>query len=107
MTPGANVIKLFMPQVTNPRNTLECSLLASLSSLACCLWARPGTYPRVGSCLTCKHYTILERLEGDKHSSLSRKFVTDGHKIFYNIGPWFHCYKTFFYTSPLNITVTE
>jgi hypothetical protein len=28
-------------------NKLECLLLASLSGLVYCLWARPGAYPRV------------------------------------------------------------
>jgi hypothetical protein len=41
----------------------------------------------VFSCLTCKHYTILERLARDKHSSLVQKIVTYGCKKFYNIGP--------------------
>ncbi len=30
----------------------------------------------------------MVRLGKDKHSSLLRKFVTYGRKIFYNIGPW-------------------
>ncbi len=38
----------------------------------------------VGSCHTCKHYTILER---DEHSSLLQKFVTYGRKKFYNNAP--------------------
>ncbi len=52
-----------------------CLLLSSLSSLVYCLWARPEAYPRVellkwvGSCLTHKHYTILERLARIEHSS--------------------------------------
>jgi hypothetical protein len=41
----------------------------------------------VGSWLTHKHYTILERLAGDKHSSLFQKFVAYDCKKFYNIGP--------------------
>jgi len=41
----------------------------------------------VGSCLTCKHYTILERLVREEYFSLLRKFVIDGRKKFYNIGP--------------------
>jgi hypothetical protein len=31
-------------------------------------------------------HTILKRLARSKHSSLFRKFVTYGHKKFYNIG---------------------
>ena len=41
----------------------------------------------IGSCLTCKHYTRLERLARDKHSSLLRKSVNYGHKKFYNTSP--------------------
>jgi hypothetical protein len=44
---GANVIKTFIAIVRNFRNKLECLLLASLSSLVNCLWARPGAYLRV------------------------------------------------------------
>jgi hypothetical protein len=39
------------------------------------------------TCLTHKQYTILERLARDKYSSLFKKFVTNVHKKFYNIGP--------------------
>ncbi len=42
----------------------------------------------VGSGLTCNHYTRMDRLARDKHSSLLRKFVNYGQKKFYNIGPW-------------------
>jgi hypothetical protein len=52
---------------------------------------KAGAYPRVehlvGSGLTRKHWTRLERLARDKRSSLLRKFVTYGRKNFYNIGP--------------------
>jgi hypothetical protein len=41
----------------------------------------------VGSCLTCKHNTILERLVREEYFSLLRKFVTYSRKTFYNIGP--------------------
>ncbi len=41
----------------------------------------------VGSCYTRKHYTILERLARDEHSSLLRKFLTYGRKTFHSIGP--------------------
>ena len=68
--------------------------MVSLSSLAYCLWARPGAYPsaskrfvnRAGSCFTNKHETKVERLVRDKHSSLLRTFVNYGHKKFYNFG---------------------
>jgi hypothetical protein len=81
-------------------NKLECLLLASLSSLVYCFRVRPGAYPErcftwVGSCLTCKHYTILERLARDKHSSLFRKFATYGCKKFCNIGPCSWTYLVF------------
>ncbi len=42
----------------------------------------------VDSCLTWTHYTILERLLRNKHSSLLQIFGTYSHKKFYNIGPW-------------------
>ncbi len=41
----------------------------------------------VGSCLTCKHYGILERLAGAKHQLL-QKIITNGLKKFNNIGSW-------------------
>jgi hypothetical protein len=41
----------------------------------------------LGSSLTSKHETRLERLARDKHSSLLRKSVNYGQKKFYNIGP--------------------
>jgi hypothetical protein len=41
----------------------------------------------VGSALTCKHYTRLERLARDKRCSLLQTVVTYGHKKFYNIVP--------------------
>jgi hypothetical protein len=47
----------------------------------CCPW--------VGSGLTHKHQTRLERLARDNHSKLVQKFVNYGHKKFYRIGPWF------------------
>jgi hypothetical protein len=47
--------------------------------------------------LSYKHWTRLGR---DKHSSLLRKFINYGRKMFYKIGPWYNitsaqCYKTF------------
>jgi hypothetical protein len=41
----------------------------------------------VGSSLTHKHQTKLERLSSDKHSSLLQKFVNYSYKKIYNIGP--------------------
>jgi hypothetical protein len=41
----------------------------------------------VGSCLTRKQYTILERLARSKHSSFLRKFVSYDRKKFYNSVP--------------------
>ncbi len=40
-----------------------------------------------GSVLTCKQQTRLQKLAVDKHSSLLRKFVNDGHKSFVTFGP--------------------
>jgi len=36
-----------------------------------------------------------KRYVGDKHSILIRMLVIYGQKMFYNIGPWDQCYKTF------------
>jgi hypothetical protein len=44
-------------------------------------------HSRVFSGLTRKHYTKLERLARDKHSSLLRKYVNYGNKKFYSAGP--------------------
>jgi hypothetical protein len=38
--------------------------------------------------LTHKHYTRLERLAKDKHSSIVQKPVKYGCKKFYSTGPW-------------------
>jgi hypothetical protein len=46
-SPGANVIKLFIPSFTNFHNKLERLSTASLYSLVYCLWARLGAYPIV------------------------------------------------------------
>ncbi len=42
----------------------------------------------VGSCLTRKHCTMLERFARDIHFSLLRKFVNYDRKKFYNIDNW-------------------
>jgi len=43
------------------------------------------------------HYTRLENLARDKHSSLLRISVNYGCNKFYSTGPsWGHCYKTFY-----------
>jgi len=41
----------------------------------------------VDSGVTHNHYTRLEKLARDKHSSLLRTFVNYGHKKFYNVEP--------------------
>ncbi len=45
------------------------------------------TWTWVDSGLTWKHWTLLEKLVRDKHSSLLRELVNCGQKMFYNIGP--------------------
>ncbi len=45
---------------------------------------------------SCKHYTILEKLARDEHSSLLQKIVTYGCKKFYNIGPWGLYHKIYY-----------
>jgi hypothetical protein len=50
----------------------------------------------VGSGLTHRHYTRLERVVREKHTSLLRKIVTIGRKKFYNTDPWGQYYKTLF-----------
>ncbi len=49
----------------------------------------------VGSGLTCKHQTRLERLSQNKHCSLLRKFVNYARKKFYNIGAWCPQYQQY------------
>jgi hypothetical protein len=53
-----------------------------------------GAPEKVGSSLTCKHFTRLERLSRDKHSGLLQKPLNYSHKKFYNTGPmigfWTH-----------------
>jgi hypothetical protein len=71
--------------------------LACLSRLVKCLWVITGVYLRVehlkgaplmqALAFNCKHYTMLERLPRDEHSSLLQNFVNCGQKRFYNIGP--------------------
>ncbi len=43
----------------------------------------------VGTSLTCKHLTRLERPARDIHSGLLRKFLNYGRKKFNNTDPWF------------------
>ncbi len=57
-------------------NKLECLSLTSLQVLHC----------RVGSSLTHKHQTRLEKLARDNCSSLTQNFITYDRKKFYNIG---------------------
>ncbi len=50
----------------------------------------------VGSCLTLKHHTILERLARDEHSSLLHKFVNyDRIKSFVALTPGANVLKLF------------
>jgi hypothetical protein len=49
----------------------------------------------VGSGLTHKHWTRLEKLARDKHSIILRKSINYGQKKFYNIGPRSQFFKTF------------
>ena len=45
-------------------------------------------FTQVGSSLTHKHYTKLEKLAKDKPISLLRKLVNYGRKKSYNTGHW-------------------
>jgi hypothetical protein len=45
-------------------------------------------FTHAGSSRTNKHYTRLERLAGDKHSSLLRKSVNYGRNKCYDTGLW-------------------
>jgi hypothetical protein len=79
-------------KLLNFRSKLECFPQLSLmfgGQVTSLLWSRAPErcFTWVSSCLTSKHYTILQRLARDKHSSLLRKFVNCGRKKFYNIGP--------------------
>ncbi len=57
--------------------TLECSLSG----------ASERFFNRVGSCITNKRQTRLEKLAREKHSSLLRKFETCGRKKFITLSP--------------------
>ncbi len=70
--------KLLQPSLMFPGKTRD--LPQSRATERCFTW--------VGSGLTQKHYTRLERLARDKHSSLLRKSVTYGRKKFYSTGQW-------------------
>jgi hypothetical protein len=49
-------------------------------------------FTRVGSGLTCKHDTKLERLARDKQSRLLRKFINQRQKLFITLAPgWSNC----------------
>jgi len=52
-------------------------------------------FTRVGSNLTHKHYTKLEKSARDKHSSLSQTFVNYSCKKFCNIGPCTSAYCSY------------
>ncbi len=54
----------------------------------------------VGSCLTCKHKTRLEKLARNKRSSLFWKVIT------YNIGHWGLYYKTFYGSNCCHIVIS-
>ncbi len=57
-------------------------------------------FTQVGSCLTHKHQTRLERLARDAHSYLLRKSVNYGRKQFYSTGldsVWGFTYNTLFF----------
>jgi hypothetical protein len=86
----------------NAHNKLECLSLPQPSLMflgteetylsvkqlkGCLIWVSSG--------LLYKHYTRLEMLARDKHSSLLRKFVIYDCKWFYNIGAKRQCYKKF------------
>jgi hypothetical protein len=63
--------------------------------------APEGFFTRVGSGLTHKHKTRLERLARNKYSSLSRKSVNYGRNKFYDTGPkgtFFDARSCFFQT---------
>ncbi len=81
-------------QITNVHNKLECLSLASHSNIFQQSWASLGAYPREehlkgshqGRLRTYSQtLTRLERLAREKHSSLSRTFVNQSRKKFYNI----------------------
>jgi len=57
-----------------------------LSNLVQCLWAMPGAHPivehlkKVGSILSTKHWTRLERLARDKHNKFLQTIINHAHK---------------------------
>jgi len=58
------------------------------------LWPYLQSFTQVGSGLTCKHLTGLERLSKDKPSSLLGLIINDKGKKFYYIDIWCQSYKT-------------
>jgi hypothetical protein len=64
-------------------------------------------YTWVGSGLTCKHRTRLERLARDKHYNLFQPFVTYGQKMFDNIGPSNQFYITFLSSLSLTLQINR
>ncbi len=57
--------------------------------------------------VTNKHYSMLERLAKDKHSSLLQTFVNNGRKMFSNIGARAQCYKTTFVRNLLIFVISQ
>jgi hypothetical protein len=63
----AHCYKNIRPYFTNNHNKLVCLSLAGPYKLICCLWVRPGAYPRVDQLKG----TLPERLEGALLTSIA------------------------------------
>ncbi len=91
LTPRVNVIKLFCLQLMYFRNKLvsvqgkpfqpDLMFVCKVRSLTLS-GEHVEFFNRVGFCFTNKHYTRLESLGRDKHSSLLRAFVNYGQKLY-------------------------
>ncbi len=107
--------KTFLSVIYEFCNKLECLLLSTLFSQVYCLWATPGAYPWVQHLrvfhlgrllsLPCKHYTILEMLARNKHSSLLQIIVTNAIKSFITLVPGASVIKLNFFVRNLRIFV--
>ncbi len=97
------LLNYFWPYFLNFCTKLECLSVTCLFQFSLMFVGKARNLPQngapercficIGSSITSKYQTSLERLARDKHSSVLRKFVNYGQKKFYNIGPRSQFYK--------------
>ncbi len=79
---GPNFVKKFMTVIYK----CECRYPTTLVSGKAC-GDKHRCFTWVGPGLALKHWTRLEKLARDKHSSLLRKYLNYGRNKFYSTGP--------------------